>query len=175
MYEVDELDKVVELKDLPQSNVGAPIPLVISDEQHTVLAYYLQKTPPDWSGEAVRVLGMDDADEPIGIVRFNFCYASMFGPPNDEAFSGHPLASRGLGPYGTYRIESSSWIRRLERMNSVHEYHQPERFSERHHFVWSFHDSTFECICNSYDFKLAQGSIESVIPEMKALFKWDAR
>ena len=33
MYQVDENDKVIELKDVPQSSVGAPLPIVLSDER----------------------------------------------------------------------------------------------------------------------------------------------
>src|SRR5262245_63708733 len=68
--------------------------------------------------------------------------------PNDEAFAGHPLANRGLMPYGAFVIESSSWIRRLEQMNSAHPCHKPERFWARKHYVLTFHDSTFECVAD---------------------------
>ena len=52
----------------------------------------------------------------------------MFGPPNDEAFDGHPLARRGLRPYGAFEVTHSSWIRQLEQMNSVHPHHSPPLF-----------------------------------------------
>lgn len=69
----------------------------------------------------------------------------MFGPPNDEAFAGHPLADRGLNPYSVAEVQRSSWIRGLERMNSVHARHSRERFLEhKRHFVFAFHDSTFK-------------------------------
>jgi hypothetical protein len=73
--------------------------------------------------------------------------------PNDEAFSGYPLADRGLMPYGAYRIERSSWVRRLERMNRVHENHRAERFDRLTHFVLTFHDSTFECVAERFHFE----------------------
>ncbi len=66
---MDEQDRVVALKDFPQSSVGAPCPAVISFRRHR---------------------------------------AFTFGPPNDEAFSGHPLASRGLHPYGAFEMQHSS-------------------------------------------------------------------
>jgi hypothetical protein len=97
----------------------------------------------------------------------------MFGPPNDEAFHGHPLAERGLHPYGAFRIVNSSWIRTLERMNSVHPHHRPEVFWKRQHFVFAFHDSTFECICNEFDVAKMRGSIAGVIPDMIGLLEWD--
>ncbi len=48
---------------------------------------------------------------PIAIVKFLFYRSYMFGPPNDEVFTGHPLASRGLEPYAVFEVEQSSWIR----------------------------------------------------------------
>src|SRR5437016_1306975 len=135
MYEVDERDRVVELPDIPQSSVGAPIPLAVADEHATVIAFLLESTPQGWDGTTVRIVGPDSVDEPIGLIHFRPCYAQMFGPPNDEAFDGHPLATRGLKPYGAYLIENSSWIRRLERMNSVHPHHDHRRFQTRKHIV----------------------------------------
>ena len=35
----------------------------------------------------------------------------------DEAFSGHPLAERGLQPYSTFEVLDSSWIRGLMKRN----------------------------------------------------------
>src|SRR5215510_14038401 len=131
MYSVDEKDRVVPIKDIPQSSVGAPIPIVLSDEFVTVVAFYLQNTPDDWDGTSIRIIGKETESETLALVRFFPCYASIFGPPNDEAFTGHPLENRGLRPYGAFIIENSSWIRRLEQMNSVHPCHKPERFWER--------------------------------------------
>jgi hypothetical protein len=92
----------------------------------------------------------------------------------DEAFAGHPLASRGLHPYGAFEVSHSSWIRRLEKMNSVHPRHRPEAFGKRRHLVFSFHDTTFECVCDGFEVRSARGSIESVVPEMLKLLEWSA-
>jgi len=174
MYQVDESDRVTELADMPRSSAGAPIPLVLSDEHRLVVAYYIQETPADWDGSSAREVGPEDAGEPVALVRFKFCYAHMFGPPNDEAFRGHPLASRGLHPYGAFEVTHSSWIRRLERMNAVHPYHRPEAFWKRRHIVFTFHDTTLECVCDGYDVRVSQGSIASVVPEMVGLLEWRA-
>src|SRR5438093_1472990 len=128
MYDVDERDRVIELKNVPQSSVGAPIPFIMSDDHRLVLAYYIEDPPSGWDGSTVRIVAPMDAVEPVALIRFRSCYAHMFGPPNDEAFHGHPLAPRGLHPYGAFEVTDSSWIRRLERMNSVHRYHRPEVF-----------------------------------------------
>jgi hypothetical protein len=174
MYEVGGRDSVTELVGVPQSSVGAPIPLVISDERRVVLAYYVQETEPGWDGSTARMVGPSDVGEPIAIVRFKFCYAHMFGPPNDEAFAGHPLASRGLHPYGAFEVSQSSWIRRLEKMNSVHPYHRPDAFWKRRHLVFAFHDTTFECVCDGFEVRSTRGSIESAAPEMVKLLELSA-
>ncbi len=98
MYEIDDKDQVIELKNVPQSSVGAPIPVVLAGEFEVMLTYYLQDIPKDWDGTWVRSISADTEGEPVAVVTFESCYAHMFGPPNDEAFSGHPLAERGLGP-----------------------------------------------------------------------------
>jgi hypothetical protein len=169
MYEVDGRDRVTDLVGVPQSSVGAPNPLVISDEHRVVLAYYVEVNDPAWDGRTVRVVGPTEVDEPIAIIRFKRCYAHVFGPPDDEVFAGHPLASRGLHPYGAFEVSQSSWIRRLEKMYSA-----PEVSWGRRHIIFAFHDSTFECVCDGFEVRPARGSVESVVPEMVKLLEWSA-
>jgi hypothetical protein len=144
MYTVDGLDTVVALDGLPRSDPGAPLPLVLSDEFTTLVAYVVPNAMADELAPLTD--GVPEDGETMAVVRFVGRCAHMFGPPNDEAFAGHPLASRGLRPYGAFRVQNSSWLRGLERMNAVHPHHNPERFQNLKHFVLSFHDSTFECI-----------------------------
>jgi hypothetical protein len=164
MYEVDDRDRVVELSDVPQCDAGAPCPAIFATEQHVRVAYYMTDDPNRIS--PVDMVGVLEegagADERVAIVSLPH-YALMFGPPNDEAFRGHPLASRGLKPYGAFEILESSWLRRLERMNSVHARHSRERFMQRRHIIFTFHDSTFECITTSYSIEIAKGSPENVV------------
>jgi hypothetical protein len=172
MYEVDNQDEVHELDGVPQSSIGAPVPIIVGDEHRVVLAYYLQARTAGWNGQTVRLVGPTEASEPLAIVRFAFCYAHMWGPPNDEAFHGHPLASRGLHPYGAFEVQKSSWIRRLERMNSVHEHHRPEAFWKRRHLIFAFHDTTFECVCDGFDVTVSDGAVASAVPQMLKLLEW---
>ena len=167
MYSVDERDKVIELEDVPQSSVGAPLPIVLSDEYKILLAYIVQDTPPDWDGSYARVIDSGTPGEPLALVEFTAYWSFMFGAPNDEAFHGHPLAGRGLHPYGAFQIEDSSWIRQLERMNSVHPYHKAERFERLRHYIFAFHDSTFECVANGFTVSEHEGSMESMLPIMQ--------
>src|SRR5262245_12400285 len=163
MYEVDELDRVVELPDFPQSSVGAPLPIVLATEHAAVAGFLLEE------GQHPRSVSEVDDDQTVAIVRFRGVKAHYFGMPNDEAFAGHPLASRGLGPYGAYLIEHSSWIRRLDKMQSVHPNHSPRFRSGLKHIVLSFHDSTFECVCSEYAMRIRRGSLREAEGDMLAL------
>lgn len=171
MYEVDGKDRVVELMNVPRSSVGAPIPWVLAKEGQVVIAYYVERRDPNWDGTTVRMVSETSDGEPIAIVRFNRVAAHMFGPPNDEAFQGHPLASHGLQPYRVFCIENSSWIRKLERMNSVHRQHRPERYVDLQHLIFAFHDSTFECVCKSFTVTQTSGSIVGNVPEMVRILR----
>lgn len=125
-------DVVVPLDGMPQSSVGAPHPLVVQEEGTCLLAFYVQERA-----------GAEE--EQVALVRFEGVHAVSFGAPNDETLHGHPLVGRGLRSYGAFEVLHSSWVRALERMNSVHPRHMPARFRELRHVVLTFHDSTFEC------------------------------
>jgi hypothetical protein len=132
----------------------------------------VESRPRDRDGSRIRVVDPIGSNEPTAIVRFQHCIVHIFGPPNDEAFAGHPLASRGLQPYGAFRVKNSSWIRQLERMNSVHVHHNPASFWELQHLVFTFHDSVFECVCHTFDATETRGSIHAIIPEMVKMLHW---
>lgn len=172
MYSVDERDRVIELDGVPQSSVGAPLPIVLSDEHKLLLAYIIQDTPKDWDGRSVRVVDPSMVGEPLALIEFARYRSFMFGAPNDEAFAGHPLQSRGLHPYGVFEIEHSSWIRQLEKMNSVHPYHNSARFEKLKHFVFAFHDSTFECVAEGFAVSEHEGSLELLLPEMQSRLRY---
>jgi hypothetical protein len=165
MYSVDELDQVIELGGAPQSSVGAPLPLVLANENRLSLAFFVEDRDPAWDGTTVRVVSSESA-EPAAIVTFDRVEASYFGPPNDEAFAGHPLAARGLQPYGAFEVKHSSWIRSLERMNSVHPYHRPEAYRSLRHFIFTFHDSIFECVAEGLVYSQHDGSLTALLPRM---------
>lgn len=172
MYLIDASDKVLALEHIPQSSVGAPLPVVLSDERKVLLAYILEDQRSDWDGATVRVVTPGTPSERLALVEFDSYSTFMFGAPNDEAFEGHPLASRGLHPYGAFEILNSSWIRQLEKMNSVHPQHRTERFERLRHFILAFHDSSFECVAESVRVSQHVGSLESLMPLMVSKLKY---
>lgn len=90
---IDERDRVVPLKQVPSPNTSAPSPILLSSEDSIVVNY-----------ESVI------KNIPLSVfVQALSHYAVLFGPPNTEEYLRHPLASRGLAPFGAYLIEESSW------------------------------------------------------------------
>jgi hypothetical protein len=89
-----------------------------------------------------------DADR-YAVVRFPLCTYLAFGAPNDEALGGHPLARAGLRHYAVHEVHGSALIRELERRNSVHPRHDPALYLDQRHFVFTFQDSTLECVVPS--------------------------
>jgi hypothetical protein len=107
------------------------VPLLLAEDGELILAYLVES----------------EADE-VAVVEFESVRAHYFGPPNDEALNGHPLYQKGLRFYRVYEVQNSSWIRALERMNRVHPKHQSGMFSRYRHFIFTFHDTTLECVAN---------------------------
>lgn len=160
------MDTLEEITDFPPSSVGTPIPVVLSDKRQTFLCYYIENLPEDWDGTAVTSVGADTVDEAVAIVTFKACKVHKFGPPNDEAISGHPLYKKGLKPYRVFKVLFSSWIAELEKMNSVHPYHDKKRFDDLSHFIFGFKDSTFECVAEGAAFEVRAGSMRSIVREL---------
>jgi hypothetical protein len=169
MYEIDTHDTVVDLAGVPPLNVGAPLPTILADDLHVIVAYRVAEPDPNWDGTYATMVGTGTEDQLVAIVRFRLPRAHLFGPPNDEAFDGHPLCARGLKPYSAAEVKSSSWIRRLERMNAVHPSHKPEYFSKDRHFIFAFHDSTFECIAKGFEVASMRGSMRDAVVHMAEL------
>ena len=167
MYTVDEHDELVELEGVPPSSAGAPMPIVLADECRVLLAYLVQEREIWQHGPTDRLTSPDSADESAALVEFLLPRAHLFGSPNDEALHGHPLHERGLLPYGAYEVRHSSWVRSLERMNRVHSAHDPARFARLRHYVFTFHDSTFECVAEGLAVSRHDESRQRLLAEMQ--------
>lgn len=126
---------------LPDAEVGAPLPVAVATEHDVFVAYF--------GGTEVQER-LDERDAVVSL-RFFGAYASTLGPPNDEAFDGHPLAASGLRPYEFTTVVDSPWINRVERMNRVHPHHTREPFDLLKHFILPFHDTTFECLARGVE------------------------
>jgi hypothetical protein len=138
IYSIDDHDVVIELTGVPEIEPGAPCPELVADEHSITLTYWIPDRPP-----------YPPATAPQAIVRFKGCRFHLAGSPNDETLEGHALYVRGLRHYGAYRVENSSLIRHLARVNTVHPHHDQQHFTRLNHYIFTFHDSTFECVAES--------------------------
>jgi hypothetical protein len=146
MYTDDPNSRLEEITTVPQSNVGCPSPQILAHEGGLLLAYLIQSKPPFW--------GPGAQPDTYALIRFVWPQAHLFGPPNDEAMNGHPLYVKGLHAYSCYQVFNSPWIRIMEQRNSVHPAHRPESFKDLVHYIFTFHDSTFECVAKSFEVKI---------------------
>jgi len=136
----------------PPCDAGAPLPHVIADGHRTFLTYLVAVHDPNWDGTYVTVKNSaSGAVESVAVVEFRSCRAFTLGPPNDEALSGHRLWGKGLEFYTPHVVENSRWLTELEQRNRVHAHHSPSLFAGLVHYVFTFHDETFECITGSHE------------------------
>jgi hypothetical protein len=149
--------------DLPQSSVGVPLPHLLAYEQRLLIGYIVEAHDPDWDGSTVRIVGPDTDCEKCALVEVEGYLAFKFGPPSDEAISGHRLHKKGLAPYSSFEVVNSKWIAELETANRVHPHHRPERFAGYRHIILTFHDSTLEFIAKSFGVRQVEGSIRAAL------------
>ena len=86
-----------------------------------------------------------------GVIELEGCYITKFGYPNDEGLGGHPLYKHGLGFYDVFEVLDSSWIQQM---------------TEQRHFIFTFHDSTFECVANSLRATLSTEPYEQIFRQI---------
>jgi hypothetical protein len=120
--------------DVPESDIGAPMPVVLAEENLLLFGYYLPGAPRDRKSDACVIVSVE------------LYRAVRFGYPNDEALSGHRYAAIGLLAYRAYEVLDSEWIRELKLANRSHPNHSDRTFEHDRHFIFTFHDSVLEFI-----------------------------
>lgn len=106
-----------------------------------------------------------DKAELIAIVTFEWCEQSVFGYPNDEAYSHDPRGIAGDRPgYGFYEVIDSTWDDRLLAYNrhAFPDRTPSHRDTLRHYFI-GCHDASGEFLARSMKIELATGSCEEAI------------
>jgi hypothetical protein len=148
----------------PQWCTGAPMPHVIASENETVLIYALRDSPGDWDGKSVRLIDPSSQNaERLAVVTFKSCDGHRFGGPNDEVALGHPLHGRGLRWYDAHLVHNSMWLAQEEATNSVHPRYNPQKWRNLKHYLLCFHDSTFECLAESYEIEVVEASFRDAL------------
>ncbi len=141
-------------------DMGAPLPFLLCNDYRTFLTFYISDPDPNWDGTDVNVIHPASEEKAsLCLVTFKNCASAKLGHPNDEVQGGHPLSGRGLDGYTAQSVINSPWIKEVAKTNSVHSYDNPERWSLLNHFIFWFHDSTFECLAESYEIEVTSESM----------------
>ncbi|WP_143822972.1 hypothetical protein [Mucilaginibacter sp. MD40] len=135
--------QIVEITGAFSMDTGAPEPFLVSNENKVGLLFH--------AAEEDEYLNTATAYLPLLVIsKFSKCLKFSLGSPNDETLSGHPLYKHGLNSYGLFEVKGSPLIDDLKAINSVHPYYNKELYEAARHFIITFHDSTFECVAESY-------------------------
>ena len=126
--------------------IGGPRPTLLQSDDQTFLFFRLA------CGE-----------EHVVVVDFDWCLSTSFGSPGDETFNGHPLHGSRFEAYRAMRVVNSPWIDQLVRIDSVHDRHDPDLFSDARHFIFPFQDTTFECVARSFTATKVEGSLRDAV------------
>ncbi len=138
---------------MPEAAVSEPV--LLQNDDGAILTFSAVRLGPDGRRE----------EAGYGIVEFDLCSLTKFGYPNDEALPGHPLYERGLGVYGVYEVRNSSWVRLITEQNRVAFPNTPD--STKRHFIFTFHDSSFECIARGLDASLSTRPYAEIFEEVR--------
>ena len=144
-----DVDKVVEL-DIgitPEAAISGAVLLQTEERAFLMFNAMRDTSRPSPHG------GFYQEDAGLAIVELVWCSITKFGYPNDEAWS-HIPRTRGLA-YGVFEVLNSSWIAELTRLNRFGFPDTPEPTNKRH-FLFLFHDSSFECIARELRVEVSQ-------------------
>jgi hypothetical protein len=72
----------------------------------------------------------------------------------------NPLYRNGLDFYVVHEVMDSSWVKQMEDQNRIC-FPNTERWQE-HHYIFTFHDSTFECVADSLRVSFSTGPSKEV-------------
>lgn len=162
MYTIAGNEVLHSLLDLPEPDT-TPLPFVLASLSRGMLGLEYRASSR-WCLEQhfSREPGLDI----YVLLTFHVPRAHYLGPPNEDLLyqgGGHPLRERGLKPYTFVSVFPSPWIAQLERTNRIHPNHSTERFASLHHYIFPFHEETFECIAQGYNFSVSH---EARLPDL---------
>ena len=105
-----------------------------------------------------------EIDKPtsFAIIEFHYAFATKFGIANDEVFHGLPLAEKGLQCYSAHIIENSSWLNEIKQIHRVHDRFDENRWLNRKHYYFVFHDDIAEIIAEDFSFKTFTGTLKEL-------------
>lgn len=169
LYTPNEDDKVQPEDGVPLPDPGAPLPFVVAREGRLLLAFY-GEFEIDGGSPAPAIINQARPGSVV-VVDFRRPLSYFSVPLSNETLDAHPFAFRGLTRYGAYRVDNSSWIRRLVSAQYVHRRARPEAFQNSKHFIFVFHDSVFECVADGLAHWVTEAAMETAQEQMLNLVR----
>ncbi len=147
-----------------QWDTGAPLPFLIVNDYKTFLLFHVRVDDPEWDGTYITIQDPANANaDPMALVEFEGCASAKLGAPNDEVFEGHPLYGKGLEGYTAQIVRNSKWLAELESINKVHRGYNSDSWRSLNHYVFWFHDNTFECIAEGYQVEVFHEPLAQIL------------
>jgi hypothetical protein len=100
------------------------------------------------------------------VCEFRLCAITKFGYPNDEAWSGIPR-TRGKS-YGVFEVLNSTWKAEIDRLNRYSFPNPKSEYPRGRHFLFLFHDSSFECIADDLKLELFREPYDRIFSRIAA-------
>lgn len=145
------------------------MPFLLCNDYRAFLTFYVNEPDPNWDGTYVKVVNpSSELEVALCLVSFKRCLSAKLGHPNEDVQSGHPLGGRGLEGYTAQIVKNSPWLAEVSRTNSVHQYNDPERWKNLNHYIFWFHDSTFECLAEGYDVEVTSETMTELLNRVQA-------
>ena len=104
------------------------------------------------------------------IVEIRGCLVTKYGYPGDADLDGHRLRKKGLGRRGIFEVLHSNWIRQLSRQHKLTKSDRPGPENLRH-FVFTFHDSTLECIAEDLIFMPSHERMGEILARLSQIIR----
>jgi len=146
-------------------DTGSPCPHLLCHEYVALLTFRVRETtnsgPPSLLDREP-----DELPGPLALVEFRPCLAVKLGTPNDEVHDGHPLHGRGLESDTAQEVVQSRWLAELESINRAHPLYNSLFWRSQKHYVFWFHDSTFECLAPSFRVEVFRETLPAMLVRM---------
>ena len=153
-------DQIIELKlgIRPEAAVSGAV--LVHTEKSTFLTFNAIRVTDrvgDSGGSQMEAAG-------TAVVEFRRCLVTRFGYPNDEARWAIPRF-KGVS-YGIYEVQNSSWIREVVQMNRCAFPSTKDDYVSKH-FLFTFHDDTFECLADDLSVEVVNEPYEAVYDRIR--------
>ena len=140
--------ELIEINTDFQINVGAPEPIILSNDTSIIINFYAEIT-----GD------VSESEEQIITLKFIHYSKFTFGMPGNETIHGHPYSKLGMESFSFYELKDSDLIRDLKNISKIHPYFKSESWMDAKHYIITFHDNMFECIAQNFEIQYGCESI----------------